>query len=324
MKKLSAFLLLPFLFFISCNKKTNPEPEQDTDVTHVQDVIFANSFVADLGCMVIQSNNGGVVMPTYSKFSGTLATSDVSVNNNTTTAITQITFQKVVSADGIYRDGNILISASPVSTLSMPKYPGYSGTVQIQPGFVVKNYSVTNVGPFTVKNITPNGFNVNTTKMQWEISGELLFEDTVSSSTNKDFTWKGKLIMTMANSTNTLINGTPGGVFNFYLPTYQPTMTAFPTPTAGALMQFAGNVSGKVKTSTNYTYTIRNDSPMEKDFNKVPNYFLAFRRHPFVSGKAELKIDGLPTRYIDLGDGNTDEAGNVQINGLTYRFDFTY
>lgn len=324
MKK-TAILFLPlFLFFISCNKKTNTPPEQDTDVSHVQDVMFANSFVADLGCMVIQSNNGGVVMPTYSKFTGTLATADVAINNNTTSAITQILFQNVVSSDGIYRNGTISISASPVSTLSMPKYPGYSGTVQIQPGFVVKNYSVTNIGPFMVKNITPNGFNVNTTKMQWELSGELLFEDTVASSTNKDFTWKGKLIMTMANSTNTLINGTPGGVFNFYLPAFSPTMTAFPTPTAGALMQYSGNVSGKVKTSTNYTFTIRNEAPMEKDFNKVPNYFLAFRRHPFVSGKAELKIDGMPTRYVDLGDGSTDEAGQVQINGLTYRFDFIY
>ncbi|MCX8080314.1 MAG: hypothetical protein N3F09_03655 [Bacteroidia bacterium] len=324
MKKGLIFSFALLLLLSSCNNKKNTPPEQDTDVTHAQDVMFANSFVADLACIVLQSNNGGVYMPTYSKFSGTLATTDVSININTSTGITNIDFNKVVCADGIYRSGKIKVSASPVNTLSMPKFPGYTGTVEVQPGFVVKNYSVNTVGNFIVKNITPNGFNPSQTKMQWEISGELNFIDTSASVTNKNMTWKGKFIMTMANSTNTLLNSTPGGFFDFYLPAYSPTMSAFPTPTNGILLQFTGSANGKVKTSMNYTFTTRSGSSIEKDFNKTPNYSLAFRRHPFVAGKAELKIEGKPIRYIDLGEGNPDETGYVQINGLSYSFDFTY
>lgn len=324
MKKASLLLLLGIFFISSCNKKTNVPPEQDTDVSHVQDVMFANSFMADLACITIQSNNGDVYMPTYSKFSGTLATSDVSINTNTTSGLTTVSFNSVTCADGVFRNGSIQITASPVATLSMPKYPGYAGTVQIQPGFVVKNYSVIPLGPIVVKNITPNGFVPSQTPMKWEISGNVQFKDTVSSSSGKDFTWNGKFTMTFANSTNTLMNNTPTGNFNFYLPVFTATMTAFPTPTNAALMKFNGTITGKVKTSTNYTFAVRSDSELEKNFNKTPNYAIAFRKHPFVSGKADLKIDGKSTRYIDLGDGSIDESGQVQINSLYYRFEFTY
>jgi hypothetical protein len=323
MKKASVFSLLVMLVLMGCNKKTNTPPEQDTDVSHAQDVMFAQAFVADLANIVIQSNNGDVYMTTYSAFTGTNASGAVSINTNTNTGVTTVVFNNTVCADGVSRNGTITVNASPVASLSMPKYPGYTGTVNIS-GLVVKNYSVSTIGNFIVKNTTPSGFVPSQKPMTWQISGELSFKNTYTNQPNTDFTWKGTLTMLMANSTNTALNQSPTGNFNYYLPVYSTTMTAFPTPTNAIRVEFSGSANGKVKTSTDYTLTIRDGSPIVKDYNKTPNYILAFRHHPLVSGKADLMINGLPTRYIDLGAGDIDDAGLVTINSVTYRLDLKY
>jgi len=340
MKKITlgcSVLLAAVLIIAGCNKKTNPEPEQDKEFQSSVDVAHANSTVADLEiiCSYMGEN---LLLSSYfvpaPGSTGTIITSRDTANNQLT-----VTFSSSVTCkDGKKRNGTIVMTYSSIPLANGAKFyrqPSFVASVTLN-NYWVDGWWMDDVTPFKITNNMAGNYNPAADKLNWTIEGDFTIKNQADST--KNMTWKGKLIKTLTNSTSSTVFN-PNKLF--------PIAWSTTSTTPGANIEYKGeaaskfDVSGNTSVNKPYSFKIDEEHPLIRQFSCSPDKVLGVYSttttpitiipvysewHPFVGGVASLTTNALPeARKLDFSsEGNTDcdNSGKVTIKGIDYPIDF--
>jgi hypothetical protein len=340
MKKITlgcSMLAAAAMFLSSCNKKTNPEPQQDTEVQSSVDAIYASQTVADLD--IIAGFMGENLLNTSYFQQAPGSTGTIIPSRDTAQQILTVIYTNSVTCrDGKKRNGTIALSysATPGNVLKYMRKPGFICDVTLN-NYYVDGWKVTNVTPLHIVNTSPNP--VGSANLTWAISGTIGMKN---MATGDSMSWNGKLTKELTNtSTSVVVN--PSGLNSInWVPTYT-TNGAVISPT-GAKLAYTGTVTGVTKTSNAYTFIIdqyNETQPLVIDFTCAPDKVLGVytttttpvvaipvyeERHPFISGYASFTTSAEPTeaRKIDFsmnGSAACDDKATVVIKGIQYAID---
>lgn len=340
MKKITlgfSLLIAAGLFVVSCNKKTNTEPEQDMEFNSSRDAAYANSVVADLDIIVSYLGENLLSSSFFQVAPGSAGS--ITTNRDTVNKILSVTYSgSVTCRDGKKRNGSITVDYSGSNNTYGAKFyrdAGFKAVVNLN-GYWVDGIFVDDItAPFVIRNNVAFGYNPANTNLSWDIDGYfLLKEETFATDSSKNIIWKGKL-------TKTLKNTNVASVFNSSKlnPINWVSFSATGTPTSGAMCAYTGTVTGVTSRVVSYTFVSPDDKPLTIDFACAPDKILGVTTtpsvlpvysqwHPFIGGVASFTTLGAGTTYprvIDFGNEGAnpcDNSGIVTIKGISYNIDF--
>jgi hypothetical protein len=132
---------------------------------------------------------------------------------------------------------------------------------------------------------------------------------------NRDLIWEGTLIKTLMNTADTNVYSPSKKTINWNL----------------AKTRLSGTINGTRATNNNFTYTIDNAFPLDRNFTcgiSPSTFTLSTQFHPFVSGLTNLTLansNGQISNHNDFSNSTSpacDNNGTVKVNGVTYSVDF--
>jgi hypothetical protein len=337
MKKITlgcSMLVAAAMFLSSCNKKTNPEPQQDTEVQSSVDAVYANQTVADIdiiaGFMGENLLNSSYFVPAPG------STGTITTNRDTVNKILTVNFTNSVTCrDGKKRNGSIVLnySATPVTVLKYMRKPGFICDVTLN-NYWVDGWKVDDVTPLHIVNTSPNP--IGSANMTWSITGIIGMKGATDS-----MSWNGKISKELTNTSTTVIVNPSGLTSINWVPTY--TTNGVPVSPSGAKLAYTGTITGVTKTTNTYNFIIdqyNETQPLVIDFTCAPDKVLGVytttttpvvaipvyeERHPFISGYASFTTSAAPeARKIDFsmnGSAACDDKATVVIKGIQYVVD---
>lgn len=325
--KFSAIALMA-LALTSCNKKTNTAPEPDQEFQSSIDASAANMIAADIDMMVAQSSEYSN-MQFYSHGPGAGSNVVVVNRNDTLNKLITLEFYNAKGYDGKIRNGKIVVNFGTCSTGTATsagqvyvRNPNHMSVVTFI-NYSVNKYKLDNVSTFSVINTTPAGYTRTLTPLTWKLVGDLLIKDTTKSLTDNDIQWKGTLNKTLVNSTSNTIHP------NALLPiVWTTTNTTLKSNAINAIVRYTGTITGFTNKADNYTYTIDDENPIERNFGCSPDYWINKHHHPFVGGKVNFKTGDKSQRWLYYGDKDgtkyCDNSGIIYIDGISYNMDLAH
>lgn len=238
-----------------------------------------------------------------------------------------ISFNKTLCYDGHLREGSVHLDyKNPIQGTWYYRNYKFKGALTLSE-YKVDGWKVrtSNGVPCSISNLLKDpAFSPQTTKLSWLIEGS--FDFTHPTDPSKNFTWKGKIIKTLQNTSD---------------PTVYPPSGTQKINWNKALLSYEGEMSGSTTTGNSYKMTLSSSSPLMRDFMCSPdrigglqqeNYIKrtwGLESHPFVMGIAYLTPNDAEMREVFYGnEGDTslefqcDNSGLVSIKGITYKVDF--
>ncbi len=338
---------------MSCNKKANTVPDQDTEVQSAVLASYMNYVVSDIDMMISFMGENRYNDHFYAEYPNSHLpdlTGTVTAIRDTTSSASQgylrMSFNKTLCKDGRRRDGSVQLTYTISSDDPNAKYmhsPQFQGVVQFS-AFNIDSFNVnlnTDDGGFMrIKNTTAKGFNPKNTNITWDIEGKLKF--THLYNPKKNMTWEGHWTKTLANTSSTAAVVTTTSAINWF----------------GAVVNYKGTTMGKVpiadadgkiiKEMVPFNMKFNSEYPVTRSFTCSPDPIggvtyttgannsatmiaIQSQYHPFVSGIASFTIgDNYPREIYYGNEGQKallatpqcDNAGEVLIKGISYRVDF--
>jgi hypothetical protein len=256
----------------------------------------------------------------------------MAVINDTVALFANMAFNQTASMDGKTRSGTILVDYSNhTNNPNARYYRRFQFRAELTlSDYIVDDWKISTTGgvPCVISNLLPNStFDPSKTNLSWSIEGS--FDFVSISDPSKKMTWKGKV-------TKTLLNTSDPHVYR-----YNPNMDIYPISWSLAKVAYTGEMSGTTPNGKPFTMTIKDANPLIRDFTCYPNQvggvildnpLRTWSRefHPFVSGIVTLKTGDAYPRFIYFGNESEpslppqcDNAGIIEIKGISYKVDFT-